>query len=114
MSTAATRERRRRSATRRRGSGGRTIRTRLVLSLACVICVALAASALITAIAVRDYLTDRQSGQLVAAATRMAPSLRALNGVTLDYQPAGRCPGSAGDDHRCRVGGSGGRLGPHR
>lgn len=85
MSTAATRERRRRSATRRRGGGGRTIRTRLVLSLACVICVVLAASALITAIAVRDYLTNRQSGQLVAAATRMSPSLRALNGVTLDY-----------------------------
>lgn len=68
-----------------RDGGGWTIRTRLVLTLSGVICAALAASALITVIAVRDYLNDRLSDQLVAAATRMAPSLKALNGVTLDY-----------------------------
>jgi two-component system, OmpR family, sensor kinase len=54
--------------------------------MACVISLTLAVSALITALAVRDYLTDRLSSQLVAAATRIAPSLRALNGVTMEYR----------------------------
>ena len=63
-----------------------SIRTRLVASLSVVIVLALTASALITAFAVRDYLTDRLSGQLVAAANRIAPSLSALNGVTMDYR----------------------------
>ena len=66
-------------------AGGWTIRTRLVLTMSGVICVALAASAAITVVAVRDYLNDRLAGQLIAAATRTAPSLQALNGVTLDY-----------------------------
>lgn len=63
-----------------------SIRKRLVVGMSVVICLALAASALITAFAVGNYLTDRLSGQLVAAATRTAPSLAALNGVTLEYR----------------------------
>lgn len=51
-----------------------------------VICLALAASALITAFAVGSYLPERLSGQLIAAANRIAPSLAALNGVTMEYQ----------------------------
>lgn len=69
-----------------RGAPRWSIRTRLVLGMAVVIVLALAASALITAVAVRDYLTDRLSAQLVGAATRIAPSLAALDGVTLDYR----------------------------
>lgn len=49
-----------------------------------VICLALAASALITAFAVGSYLPERLSGQLIAAANRIAPSLAALNGVTME------------------------------
>jgi len=63
-----------------------SIRTRLVVSMSVVICLAMAASALITAFAVGNYLTERLSGQLVAAATRIAPSLASLNGITMDYR----------------------------
>ena len=63
-----------------------SIRTRLVVSMSVVICLAMAASALITAFAVGNYLTERLSGQLVAAATRITPSLASLNGITMDYR----------------------------